>query len=141
MTAEEKYKRLRDGTTRKYVYYGCTRGKDRQCKNKYIRENKLIKQLIKLIDTIKINELGMQQKLEQELKRFGRFQDAIGVEKKESTAHEVNIREYAKYLLKEGSIVEKRELLANLRSKIVYVDKKLELNENQERLDCHGCGV
>lgn len=130
VTAEEKYKRLRDGTTAKYVYYGCTRGKDRHCKNKYIREEELIKQLIKLIDKIHINELGMQQKLEQELKRFARFQQAVGIEtQSDANKDEVNIKEYAKYLLKEGSITEKRELLANLRSKIVYKDRKIELVE------------
>ena len=130
MTAEEKYKRLRDGTTAKYVYYGCTRGKDRNCKNKYIREKDLIKQLIKLIDKIHINELGMQQKLEQELKRFARFQQAVGIEtQSDANTDEVNIKEYAKYLLKEGSIVEKRELLANLRSKIIYKDRKIRLAE------------
>ena len=49
VTAEEKYKKLRDGTSRKYIYYGCTRARDRQCKNKYIQEPALIKQLIKLV--------------------------------------------------------------------------------------------
>lgn len=41
----------------------------------------------------------------------------------------INIREYVKYLLKEGSVVEKRELLANLRSRILYRDRKIELAE------------
>jgi hypothetical protein len=38
---------------------------------------------------------------------------------------DVNIRQYAKYLLKDGSVSDKRELLANLRSKLVYKDKKI----------------
>jgi len=41
--------------------------------------------------------------------------------------HDTDIRNYAKYLLKEGAIVEKRELLANLRSRIEYKDKALVL--------------
>ena len=40
---------------------------------------------------------------------------------------EVNIREYAKYLLREGSTSEKRELLTNLRSRLIYQDKKITL--------------
>jgi hypothetical protein len=39
--------------------------------------------------------------------------------------NEVNIRQYAKYLLKEGSVTDKRELLANLRSRLNYKDKKI----------------
>lgn len=39
----------------------------------------------------------------------------------------MDIRNYAKYLLKEGAVSEKRELLGNLRSKIAYKDKMLAL--------------
>ena len=38
---------------------------------------------------------------------------------------EVNVRQYAKRLLKEGSVSDKRELLANLRSRLNYKDKKI----------------
>jgi len=40
ISAEEKYKKLRDGTNVKHIYYGCTRA--RHCKNKYLREEDLI---------------------------------------------------------------------------------------------------
>jgi hypothetical protein len=43
--------------------------------------------------------------------------------------NEVNIRQYAKYLLKEGSVSDKRELLGNLRSRLNYKDKKITLTE------------
>lgn len=43
--------------------------------------------------------------------------------------NDVNIRQYAKYLLKEGSVSDKRELLANLRSRLNYKDKKITLIE------------
>ena len=36
---------------------------DRNCKNKYIREEELIEELLKIIDKVNINELGMRQKL------------------------------------------------------------------------------
>ena len=37
---------LRDGTTAHYIYYGCTRARDRDCKNQYIREEELIAELL-----------------------------------------------------------------------------------------------
>lgn len=40
---------------------------------------------------------------------------------------DTDIRNYAKYILKEGSVTEKRELLENLRSRIIYKDKVLTL--------------
>ena len=64
ISAESKYKQLKDGTTAHYIYYRCSRGKDRFCKNKYIREEELIAELLRIIDKVSINELGMLNKLE-----------------------------------------------------------------------------
>ncbi len=128
ISAEEKYKLLKDGTHAKYIYYSCSRARDRHCKNKYIREEDLITELLKIIDKMDINELGMRQKLEDEITRFNIFQRSVMGESFEiKTSKETNIRNYAKYLLKEGAVSEKRELLGNLRSKIIYKDKKLKL--------------
>jgi hypothetical protein len=41
---------------------------------------------------------------------------------------DVDIRNYAKYLLTEGSIFEKRDLLTCLKSKLSIIEKKLILN-------------
>jgi len=126
ISAEEKFKLLKDGTTNRYIYYGCSRGKDRFCKNKYIREEELIDELLKILDEVNINELGMRAKLEDEIERFNKFQGVVfGTSKSEPKNKEINIRTYAKYLLKEGSIIEKRELLGNLRSRLVYINKKI----------------
>ena len=126
--AEEKWKLLKDGTSAHYIYYGCCRSKDRNCKNKYIREEEVIDELMKIMDVVNINELGMKAKLEDEIRRFNKLQKIVnknnGYKLEEN---EVNIREYTKYLLKEGSVTEKRELLANLRSRLLYKDKKITL--------------
>ena len=41
---------------------------------------------------------------------------------------DLDIRNYAKYVLKEGSILEKREVLACLENKLVMRDKKIMLS-------------
>ncbi len=131
ISAEEKWKPLKDGTSAHYIYYGCSRARDRNCKNKYIREEELIEELLKIMDVVSINELGMRAKLEDEIMRFNRLQKLASKGKHRPTIDEddVNTREYAKYLLREGSTTEKRELLANLRSRVVYKDKKVTLLE------------
>ena len=129
ITAQEKYKELKDGTTAKYIYYSCSKSKDRNCKNKYIREEELIDELFKIIDEVNINELGMRMKLEEEIKRFNRLQRLAtrGTPKMKIDENDIATREYAKYVLKEGSISEKRELLGHLRSRLVLKDKKITL--------------
>jgi len=129
--AEEKWKVLKDGTSAHYIYYGCGRAKDRNCRNKYIREEELIDELLKIIDVVNINELGMRTKLEDEIRRFNKLQKIVNGRSGQSLVedNEVNIRQYAKYLLKEGSKSDKRELLGNLRSKLSYKDKKITMVE------------
>lgn len=128
ISAEEKWKALKNGTSAHYIYYGCSRARDRNCKNKYIREEELIKELLKILDDLDINELGMRKRLEDEVARFSIFQRSVlGAKDKIMPAKEADIKNYAKYLLKEGSVSEKRELLGNLRTRIVYKDKELSL--------------
>jgi hypothetical protein len=88
----------------------------------------LINQIISFLDDIDINELGMKKHLEDEVKRFNKFQKSVfGVNEKLVTDHDMDMRNYAKYLLREGSKTEKRELLSNLKSRIIYEDKELRL--------------
>ncbi|MEZ4179959.1 MAG: recombinase family protein [Candidatus Doudnabacteria bacterium] len=127
ISAEEKWKELKNGGSNKYIYYSCTRAKDRFCKNKYIREKELIDQLAKIIDYTDIDELGIKKRLELEVSRFNKFQSSVLGIKSVSNNKDADIKNYAKYLLKEGSISEKRLLLSNLKSKIKYEDKILKL--------------
>jgi len=133
ISACEKFKNLKDGTVNRYVYYGCTRSKDLTCKSGYIREEELITQLVEIIDQLSLNEIGMRHKLEQEIERYHKFKNNIfGLEKDEKelkTKKEVNLREYAKYILKEGSTSEKRELMSCLKSRLVLAEKKLTLEK------------
>jgi DNA invertase Pin-like site-specific DNA recombinase len=128
MSAQEKFKLLKDGTSNRYVYYSCSRARDRNCKNKYIREEELIDELLKILDKVDLNELGMRQRLEDEIARFNIFQRSVlGSTDKARAREDMDIRNYAKYILKEGSVSEKRELLGNLKSRISYRDKNLTL--------------
>ena len=61
----------------------------------------------------------MQQKFEEELKRFNKFQRTVlGLSDPKAKHEEFDIRTYAKYILKEGTNEEKRELMGCFKSKI-----------------------
>ncbi len=133
ITADEKYKKLKDGTLSRYVYYGCTRSRDINCKGGYIREEELIKQLLVILDDVDLNEIGMRHKFEEEVARLNKFQKSIlGMQGTRVEVKDANLRTYAKYLLKEGSIIEKRELLSCLKSKLALKNKVLKLSNGSE---------
>lgn len=123
--ADEKYKKLKDGTINSHIYYGCSKSKDKNCKCGYIREDQLIEQFIKLIDDIDLNEITIREKLEAEVERFQKFQRSILGIKEKCAVQEVDVRNYAKYLLREGSYIEKRGLLSCIKNQIVLANKEI----------------
>jgi site-specific DNA recombinase len=128
VSAEEKYKNLKDGTISKYIYYGCTRFRDLGCKGGYIEEKVLLAQLLELMDKIDLDKSGIKKKLEVEIERHKKFHSGImGKPNLEYQVKDVDIRNYAKYLLNEGSIFEKRDLLACLKSKLILTEKIISL--------------
>lgn len=130
ITASEKLKNLKDGSVNRHVYYGCTKYNDHNCKCGYINEEDLIKQLLVIIDKISLDKIGMREKIEQEMDRYRRFRSGVlGIEEKEQSPKEVDVKNYAKYLLKEGTMLEKRELLANLKSKLLLKNKMVYLEK------------
>ncbi len=130
VTAEEKFKNLADGSTTKYVYYGCTRFYDKHCKNTYLREEELTAQLLAIIEQIDLDKLGIKEKMEKEIGRLNHFRNRVlGLSDEQiEDQKKLDIRSYAKYLLKEGTLLEKRELMQSFKSKLVLINKKIVLD-------------
>jgi len=130
ITAEEKMKKIQDGSIRRYTYYSCAKSRDVNCKSNSMREEDLVEQLISLMDEIDINEIGIKDQFEDEVSRFYKFSKGVlGVAGTEfDKQKDLDIRSYAKYVLKNGSIMEKREVLGCLKSKLVMKDKKITLS-------------
>lgn len=127
ISADEKFKKLKDGGVNRHVYYFCTKARNIDCKNPPINEPSLIEELIGLMDTVDLDELGIRTRIEDEIKRFNKFRSGVLGHKQDKVEIDVDVRNYTKYLLKEGTIIEKRELLGCLQSKLFLKDKKIEL--------------
>jgi DNA invertase Pin-like site-specific DNA recombinase len=124
ISAEEKYKQLKDGTVAKYIYYGCGRSKDRNCKSQYIREEELTEQLLAIMDQIDLNNVGIQHKFEEELKRHNKFnRGVLGMSSPTSKHKAIDLKTYAKYILHDGTNEEKRELMGCFKSKLKLTKK------------------
>ena len=129
ITADEKFKNLKDGTQARYVYYGCTKFRDKNCKCGHIREEDLIEQMANILDTVSLDEIGMKDKIKAEIESHNEFQESVlgKVVNEKIKIKEIDIRNYAKHILRKRPIYEKRELLKNLRSKLILKEKQLTL--------------
>lgn len=127
ITADEKFKQLKDGGYNRHVYYICTKSRDKNCQCKPINETDLTEQLLKVVDQVSLDKLGMKEKLTEEIDKYSKFRLAVlGMQGEEVVKQKsIDMKNYAKYLLKDGSVYEKRELLSNLRSRLILKDKEL----------------
>ena len=82
-------------------------------------------QLLELIDKIDLDRSGLRKKLE--IERHKKFHSSIMGKKEKVQVMDIDVRNYAKYLLKEGSNTERRELLGCLKSSIILKDHKINL--------------
>ncbi|RJO60279.1 methyltransferase domain-containing protein [candidate division WS5 bacterium] len=89
------------------------------------------KHVLKLIDKINFDESGTLQKMKQEMLRYQKFNSAILKINNQSKIKtpKINIKEYAKYLLQEGTRDEKREILNCLKTELYLRDQKIILKK------------
>lgn len=130
ITAEEKFKKQKNGNIHRYVYYGCTKSKDKNCKGGYINEKDLVIQFENLIDVVDIHEITIKEKIKSELERFENFQQSLLGKSNDTKVKEIDIRKYAQYLLRSGSDFEKRELLSCFKSGLILSNKTVTISTN-----------
>ncbi|OQB05867.1 MAG: Recombinase [bacterium ADurb.Bin212] len=129
VTAERKIKKFKNGTSRVYIYYHCTQARNIICKNPYIKEEELLNQLLNIIDTIPIEKIEAQQRIQHELFRYHNFTQGVlnSTVSKEMVLPQIDAREFARYILKNGTKEEKRELLSCVNAKLILNDRKIHL--------------
>src|SRR3989344_4708478 len=107
ITADEKWKKQKNGNIHRYVYYGCCRFHDKFCKSGWMNEDDLIEQLSSLMDQIDLDEIGIKEKIRSEIERHRKFQSGLlGIKEKSGNGPPSRSRTYDPLL--------KRELLYQL---------------------------
>jgi hypothetical protein len=130
ITAEEKFKRLKNGDMKRHIYYHCTDSKRTNCNQPYVREADLIEQFVGFIDKLELDQIGMKEKLQEEIDRYHKFtQGVLGLTEQESKLPRVDLKLYAKYILREGKPEEKREILGQIENRIILQDSKIILKQ------------
>lgn len=129
--ADEKWKHQKNGNVYRYVYYGCSKSRDKNCKCGYIEEKVLIEEFVKLMDRVDLDQISIKEKIKEEIERMNKFQNSILGKKTEKVqVSTVDIKNYSRYVLKEGNDLEKRELLGCLKSKIFIKEKEVYVNKS-----------
>ncbi len=130
ITASEKHKKLKNGSVSKYIYYHCTNKGETPCREPYIREEELSKQLLELIDQVPFDEAAMKSKLMGEMKRFSMFTSGVFSANQElkSELGIENYRNYARFVLSQGSHEERKDILGMLQAQLKLLGGKVILS-------------
>lgn len=125
ISADEKYKKLKNGSFNTHIYYGCSKARDKNCKCGYLNETELIKQLQSLVDKVELKENTVLKKMKEEVSRFKKFQLALLGESTDIDVTDKDMRSYVKFILKDGNLEEKRNLLESMDSRFILKQKKV----------------
>jgi DNA invertase Pin-like site-specific DNA recombinase len=127
ITADEKFKKLLNGGVNRHVYYRCTKAKDRNCKNPALNETELIESLLDMVDTLNINKVKLTAKLDVEIQKFKKLQAMFLGKKKTEKIEPIDLKDYTKFVLKEGSPLEQRSILECISSELVLKNKIIKI--------------
>ena len=125
ITADEKFKKLKAGGVNRHVYYRCTKAKDRSCKNPAINETNLISAMLKMLDTISLDQVKLNTKLNAEIQKFKKLQAMFLGKKKTEKIESIDIRDYARFVLTEGTVLEQRSILECISSVLTLNSGKI----------------
>ena len=127
ITADEKFKKLQNGGLNRHVYYRCTKSKDRKCTNSAINEDDLLKEFQKMAGTLDLNEVQLNEKLNLEIKKFKKLQAMFLGKDNTADIQKVDLRNYMKFVLRDGTVLEKRSVLDCIKSNLVLKNKTISI--------------
>ncbi len=125
ITADEKFKKIKAGGVNRHVYYRCTKSKDRHCKNSALNETELVEALLKMVDTISLDRVKLTAKLDSEIQKFKKLQAMFLGKKKTEKIEPIDLKDYAKFVLRDGSVLEQRSVLECVSSELVLKNGKV----------------
>jgi len=128
ITADEKFKKVLNGGVNRYVYYRCTKAKDRNCKNSALNETELIESLLEMVDTLNINKVKLTAKLDVEIQKFKKLQAMFLGNKRTEKIETIDLKDYTKFVLKEGTPFEQRSILECINSELILKNRVILTN-------------
>lgn len=118
---EEKFKKRADGGMNRHVYYHCSRQVDYSCPEPYLREDKLVEELLLRVNEITPDNQNVEPGL---LNAMGKFETIAKITNQNFDSAK-SFHEYAQYVLVAGTDFEKTRLIRNISTKLSIHNRTL----------------
>lgn len=124
ITAEEKYKPLKDGGFNRHVYYHCTKKVNPNCPEKYINEKVLIEQLIRFISE-NAKSIEVTSEINRKMTRHTQIANTT-LQDRNIVADNIDpLAEYSRFILMHGSYNEQTQLIEGINSRFVIRNSQI----------------
>lgn len=108
---EDKQRKLKYGGFHYHIYYHCTRSRNRKCKEPYIRERDLIKEILQAVKKIPDHQLTIPDKLKKSMSEYERIIKEANYLSKYDFDGELTNRDFIEYIIREGTMKARRDLI------------------------------
>ncbi len=130
IVGEEKNRSLTNGKTNHHIYYHCSRQVNYKCTEPYLEEEILRRQIVKFIEKLDVQKLNLSEQLKLDLENFTKTKKEILILNNIFPEDQkIDLTEYARYVLREGTITAKRNLIIGLNLDIYLHNKELVLKQ------------
>lgn len=106
ITAQDKYKTLKSGEIKRFIYYNCTRRRDPNCPEKYINEPTLCEKLLEFIEA-NHGKMKFSDKLLAKAEKHYNITKTLFSHYKVEQDLDLPIIEYSRYVLMKGTELER----------------------------------
>lgn len=125
-TAQEKFKKLKNGEFNRHVYYNCTRRVDINCTEKYINEKDLCVLLQEFIEK-NHDKINISDKLRSKVERHYQITKTLLEHYTLKQSLDIPFVEYSRYVLVRGSESERTVFAAGIKTKLQLRNCELEI--------------
>jgi len=127
-TAQEKFKKLKNGEFNRHVYYNCTRRVDINCTEKYINEKDLCVLLQEFIEK-NYEHINISEKLRSKVERHYQVTKTLLEHYSLEQSLDKPFVEYSRYILERGSETERTAFAAGIKTKLQMVNGGLSIGQ------------
>lgn len=127
ITAEEKFKPLRDGGFNRHVYYHCTKKVNPNCPEKYVNEKVLVEQLITFISE-NAKTIEVTGEITKKMARHANIVSTSLVSRDIEHDTIEPLTEYSRFILTHGSYNEQTKLIKGIKSTFLIQNQMIIVN-------------
>lgn len=129
LTVEEHFKSLKDGTKRRHIYYRCTKStKDPDCKEPSIKANDITEQILSMVDSGEFDDIKPTEQLFKKNEQYKRVTSQLIKDHGIAATERQHFKNYASYILQQGSLSEKDGSIRGLNSPMFVLGKRISRN-------------